>query len=139
LLAIGVTRALGPFAGNVVGFVTLIAPVTLAAAWRESGARQATPGKIVMKLLVTDRRSKPLTFRRTLARNAVKYALPWELGHTLVFALFGTTSAPAAWVDVTGVLAYALPIVSVILLFVGSGRPLHDRIAGTQVEPQAQH
>ena len=71
-------------------------------------------------------------FGRSLLRNGIKYALPWELGHTAVFALFGATSAPSASTVIVLVGAYGLPLLSLALLFV-NGASLHDRIAGTQV------
>lgn len=129
----GVTHAVGPVAGNLVGFIALIAPITIVAAGFESAARHATPGKRLLRLEVRPRPGDPATgFARALARNAVKYALPWELAHTAVFALWGAPAGPPIWATVALVGAYTVPAVSIVLLVV-TGRALHDRVAGTRV------
>ena len=69
-------------------------------------------------------------FARALLRNAIKFALPWESGHTAVFALVGSTAAPPPWVIIVLVATYAIPIASLVLLL-ATGRALHDRVAGT--------
>ncbi|HEY4153637.1 MAG TPA: RDD family protein [Pseudolysinimonas sp.] len=131
LFVAGVTRNVDPLIGNAIGFVTLIVPITLATAGFDGTARHATPGKRAFGLRVESRGGGP-GFARALLRNAVKFALPWELGHTAVFALFGSTGAPPLWVTLVLIAAYGIPIVSIVLLLV-AGRPLHDRAAGTVV------
>ncbi len=131
LFATGVTRTTDDITGNVVGFITLIVPITVAAAGFDQSGRHATPGKRLMRLRVRSVSGGP-GFSRALARNAIKYALPWELGHTAVFALVGSTTATPPWVAVVLAVAYAIPILSLILLLT-TGRPLHDRIARTSV------
>jgi uncharacterized RDD family membrane protein YckC len=71
-------------------------------------------------------------FARALLRNTIKYAIPWEIGHTAVFALVGSTGAPALWVTIALIVAYAIPIVSLVLM-IATGRALHDRVARTAV------
>lgn len=127
----GVTHQVDQLAGNAIGFVTLIVPITLAAAGFDGTARHATPGKRAFRLRVESGHDGP-GFARALLRNAVKYAVPWQLGHTAVFALVGTTTAPPLWVTGVLIAAYAIPIVSIVLLLV-TGRALHDRVAGTRV------
>ncbi|MEP6841961.1 MAG: RDD family protein [Pseudolysinimonas sp.] len=127
----GVTHDVDALIGNVIGFLTLIVPITLAAAGFDGTARHATPGKRVFRLNVESVNGGP-GFARALLRNAIKYALPWELGHTAVFALFGSTATPPPWVIVALVAAYAVPLVSLGLLL-ATGRPLHDRVARTAV------
>jgi uncharacterized RDD family membrane protein YckC len=131
LWATGLTRDADPLLGNVIGFITLIVPVTLAAAGFDGTARHATSGKRALQLRIESRNAGP-GFARALLRNAIKYALPWELAHTAVFALVRSTSAPPLWVIVVLVVTYAIPLVSLVLLLV-TGRPLHDRIARTVV------
>jgi hypothetical protein len=117
---------------NLLAFVLLIAPVTLALSWRESSARQATPGKRVRRLIVTTAGART-SFGRALLRNALKVALPWELGHTVAFTLaFGSDVVPP-WIVPLAAVTYALPIVYLVTLFVGDGRTLYDRVAGTTV------
>jgi uncharacterized RDD family membrane protein YckC len=131
LYATGVTRGVDDLTGNVVGFITVIVPITVAAAGFDESARHATPGKRLMRLRVVSETGGP-GFSRALLRNAIKYAVAWEFAHTAVFALVGSTTAPPLWVAVLLVLAYSIPIVSLVLLL-ATGRPLHDRIAGTWV------
>ncbi len=128
----GVTHTFDPLVGNIVGFVTLIVPITIAASGFEGSARHATPGKRALRLTVERSVGGGAGFARSLMRNGIKYALPWELGHTAVFALFGTTAAPPLWVTIVLVGAYAIPIVSLVLLL-ATGRALHDRVARTVV------
>ena len=132
LYVAGITRDVDPVLGNLVGFVTLIVPITIAASGFEGSARHATPGKRVFRLTVERSAGGGAGFARSLVRNGIKYALPWELGHTAVFALFGSTAAMPLWVAVVLVAAYAIPIVSLVLLLV-TGRALHDRVARTNV------
>ena len=132
LYVAGITRDVDPVLGNLVGFVTLIVPITIAASGFEGSARHATPGKRVFRLTVERSVGGGAGFVRSLVRNGIKYALPWELGHTAVFALFGTTATMPLWVAVVLVAAYAIPIVSLVLMLV-TGRALHDRVARTAV------
>ena len=137
LYVAGITGDLDILVGNVVGFITLIVPITVAAAGFEGSARHATPGKRVLRLTVERSVGGGAGFTRSLVRNGIKYALPWELGHTAVFALFGTTTAPPLWVTIVLVVTYAIPIVSLVLLLV-TGRALHDRVARTAVATVTQ-
>jgi uncharacterized RDD family membrane protein YckC len=130
LFATGVTRGADDVVGNVVGFVTLIVPITIAAAGFDGSGRHATPGKRILRLRVSAAGGPG--FARALVRNVIKYALPWEFAHTAVYALVGSTTAPPVWVTVVLAAAYSIPIVSLVLL-IATGRPLHDRIARTAV------
>ena len=122
---------LGPWLNNALAFVLLIVPATIwLAAW-ERGGRGATPGKRLLKLRVIGRRpDASLGWTRSLARSALKLALPWELGHTAAFAF-------AAGSDGLGVacavLAYAVLFVYLGFAFVGSGRTPYDRITDSRV------
>jgi len=127
----GVTHEVDDVLGNAIGFITLIVPITLAAAGFDGTARHATPGKRALRLRVESRSGGP-GFARALVRNAIKYALPWELGHTAVFALVGSTGAPPLWATTVLIAAYAIPIVSLVLML-ATGRALHDRVARTTV------
>jgi uncharacterized RDD family membrane protein YckC len=128
----GFTRSFDAGAANIVGFVTLIVPITLAASGFEGSARHATPGKRLLRFRVDRWSGGGAGFVRSLLRNGVKYAIPWELGHTAVFALFGSTTAPSTDTVVVLVGAYGIPLLSLALLLV-NGTSLHDRIAGTRV------
>lgn len=145
LYTTGVTGAVGDVTGNIVGFFTVIVPITIAAAGFDESARHATPGKRILRLRVlsgtTSAPASGLTargpgFARALLRNAIKYAFAWELAHTAVFALVSSTTETPAWVVIVLVTSYSIPLVSLALL-VATGRPLHDRIAHTSVEALA--
>jgi uncharacterized RDD family membrane protein YckC len=126
--------ALTPGLANLVGFVSLIAPVTLALAWRESSVREATPGKQLRRLRVVHAVSGDrVRFGRALARNALKIAVPWELGHTVVFAIAGSDGSAFDWIIALAAFTFALPIVYVATLFIGDGRTAYDRATGTEV------
>ena len=128
----GVLRDLGAVSENLLAFVLLIAPVTVALAWRESSRRQATPGKRLRRLVVTADEGRA-SYGRALLRNALKVGLPWELGHTVAFTLATGHGIVPVWIVPVAALTYALPIVYVVMLFVGDGRTIYDRIAGTVV------
>lgn len=132
----GVTRALGVVALNVVSAVVVVLPVVAGLAWAEAGRRHASVGKRARHLRVIDARTGAgVSLGRALVRNALKVGLPWTIGHIAVIALATGGSAdpvaPAVWV-VTA-LAYVLPLIYVVALFVGDGRTPYDRVAGTRV------
>ncbi len=120
---------------NVVGFLFVVLPATLWAAWCEAGSRQATPGKRLLGLVaVTAMSSARISRGRSLLRNIIKIALPWQLGHTAVIGLAASDeTVPAPWVLIVTLLAYGLPLLSLTLVLVRPHRALHDRIAGTRV------
>ena len=128
----GAIRSVDDIVGNLIGFVTLIVPITVTASGFEGATRHATPGKRLRRLTVERSVGGGAGFARSLVRNGIKYALPWQLGHTAVFALIGTTTAPPLWVTIVLGAAYAIPIVSLVLLL-ATGRALHDRVARTDV------
>jgi len=134
LLALSVHPALE----NLVGFAVLVLPVTIALAWAEH-RWGTTPGKRLTGLHVIARseRSTP-SARQALARNGVKVALPWAIGHAAVFLLVhdadvaGGAAAPGAPAIGLLLLSYVLPLVTVACVF-ARGRALHDVIADTEV------
>lgn len=121
---------LSPMGWNAVSFVLLILPVTLwLTAWEGSGSG-ATPGKRLLGLRV-----RPPGWRRALVRNAIKVALPWELGHTTAFLLADPHAGAASSLVglVCAFVACGLAAVYVAALFIGTGRPPYDRVAATVV------
>lgn len=114
---------------NLGAFVLLILPATVwLAAW-ERGRAAATPGKRLLKLRTVGPEEN-LGWARSLARNGLKLALPWELGHTGVYAL---SSDHAVLGAIATIAAYALIFSYLGYAFV-SGRTPYDRITGTRVE-----
>lgn len=115
---------------NAGAFVLLVVPATAWLAGWEQGGRRATPGKCVLRLRVSPVSGGPLGWRRSLARNGLKLALPWELGHTSVYAF---QSGSAAVGIVCAVLAYGL-LFAYLGYAVASGRTPYDRLTGSTVE-----
>jgi uncharacterized RDD family membrane protein YckC len=126
---------LSPLDGNVVSFVVLIVPATVwLAAWEASGSG-ATPGKRLLRLRVRTLQGERPGWRRAVVRNAIKIALPWELGHTAAFLLADprTAGSVALIGMVCGVLACGLAAGYVAALFIRHGRTPYDRAAATEV------
>jgi len=136
LYAAGVTAPMDPLALNVVSALVVVVPVVLGLGWAEASGRQATPGKRVRRLRVVDAGTgDAVTVGRALWRNVLKIGLPWTIGHAAVIAIVfendeGSVAGPV-WVLTA--LAYVLPLVYVISLFVRDGRTPYDRAAGTRV------
>jgi hypothetical protein len=123
---------------NLVGAIVVIVPVVVAAAWCESRPIGATPGKRVLGLVVRSG-STQLPYRVALLRNVLKLGVPWLIGHAAVYAIVSSSNASnevpsGVWV-LTG-LAYLIPIVWIVSLFVGDRRTPYDRIGGTTVSRQ---
>jgi uncharacterized RDD family membrane protein YckC len=135
LLLVNRSVDLPPAAWNAVSFVLLIVPATGWLAGWEAGAGAATPGKRLLGLKVVAPGHPRLGWRRGLARNGLKIALPWELGHTAAFVLSDTTAGRplTALGMASSVAACLLAAVYLISLFVGAGRTPYDRAAGTRV------
>jgi uncharacterized RDD family membrane protein YckC len=126
-----------PLAGNAIGFVLLVVPATVwVAAW-EQGPRGATPGKRLLRLRVRDDAGARLGWKGSLARNALKVALPWELGHTAAFTLADPHASGAAVACGLsgGVAACLIAVTYVITLFLGTGRTPYDHASGAHVVP----
>jgi RDD family len=118
---------------NAVSFVVLIVPVTVwLAAW-EGGRSAATPRKHLLRLRVRVPREGDVGWRRAAVRNALKVALPWELGHTAAF-LLADSKASGSTVLVgmaSAVLACPLAAGYLTALFIGTGRTPYDYAAAT--------
>jgi uncharacterized RDD family membrane protein YckC len=129
-----IASAAGRVLAQLTMFAVLTVPVTAWFARWEASPGGATPGKRLLGLRVLTTGGDRLTWPRSLLRTAVKFTLPWELAHTAVWNMLVWPGDRAAAVDMLllGV-ANAAIVVNVALLFVGSRRALHDRIAGTFV------
>jgi len=129
---------LSSLAWNLISFVLLIVPVTVwLAAW-EATPRAATPGKRLARLRVHANDGRPPRFGRSIARNGLKVALPWELGHTAAFVL-ATSSADGAAMTAASICGLAACVIGggyLVSLFVGSGRTPYDRVTGTSVRSE---
>lgn len=136
LYLIGITGKLPPLWLNLVATVTLVAPVTVVLAGLESSAREASFGKRARRLkVVSARTGSRMSFRRALARNVLKIALPWTIGHAAVYGIVassGTGAVPVSVWVVTAI-AYVLPVTYVVSLFLGTGRTPYDHLCGSVV------
>ena len=126
---------LSSVAVNAVGLALVIAPATAWATWREARPQGATPGKRLLRLGVIDESTDALvSARRSLARNVIKIAVPWELGHTVAlgYASTGSGNVPV-WLWVLTGIIYGWLLLNLILLIIPARKPIHDRMAGTIV------
>ncbi|MBX3143445.1 MAG: RDD family protein [Trueperaceae bacterium] len=126
---------LGELGANLFGFFALVVPVTLWLAWRESAPRAATPGKRRLGLRVVHfATGEGVGFGRALLRNALKVAIPWQLGHQVAFgfATLGDAEIGRALM-VVSFACYGVMGVHLAGLFLGDGRTVYDRLSGTRV------
>ena len=126
---------LPPMGWNAVSFVILVVPATVwMTAWEASGSG-ATPGKRLLSLRVRTLRGGRPGWRRAGIRNAIKIALPWELGHTAAFLLADPrTGESLGLIGIAcALVACGLAAVYVAALFIGQGRTPYDRAAATVV------
>ena len=133
-----VTTPVGRVVAQLAVFAVLTVPVTGWFAGWEAGPGGATPGKRLLGLRVLTTDGDRVAWPRSLLRTAVKFTIPWELAHTAVWNLLVWPGDRAAALDAVllGV-ANAAIVVDVAMLFVGSRRPPHDRVAGTVVAEAA--
>ena len=104
-------------------------PVILYFILCERSGLKGTIGKWLTKLEVG-----PTSFPRIIARNLLKF-LPWEIAHTAIWQ--GSSKPLVTEPNLLGWsligLSTGLCAIYLIGLFLGAGRPLYDRIAGTRV------
>jgi uncharacterized RDD family membrane protein YckC len=94
------------------------------------GAQGRTLGKRLLGLHVVARDGAPLTYPRAAMREGVAKLIELAAFTTGVVLIAAGPSTVAAWVAVS--FAFALPAISVGLVFAGAGRAtVHDRVAGT--------
>ncbi|MEV6102357.1 RDD family protein [Nocardia sp. NPDC051981] len=131
----GVTGAMPQPVGNAVSALVLVVPAVLVLAALEAGHKAATIGKLAMKLHLTDSDGTQVTYPRALARNTMKFGAPWLIAHAAVYALASSSAQGVipGWIWPLLALAYAIPIVWILSLFVGTGRTPYDRLTHTTV------
>lgn len=134
---LGLYAARTPLASNVafVAVASSIPPAvaTVWAARAEAGSARATHGKRREGLAVSFDGHDP-SVARALARNVAKIALPWTLGHVVVYgAARGgfERNDPVLMTALVGVYGWA--IVTAAMVALGSGRAPHDHLADTTV------
>jgi uncharacterized RDD family membrane protein YckC len=133
-LPTGIATPAGRVVAQLVIFAVLTVPVTVWFAGWEATPGGATPGKRLLGLRVLTTGGDQLTWPRSLARTALKFAVPWELAHTAVWNMLVWPGDGGTAVDTLLLsLANAAIAVDIVSLFIGSRRTPYDRIAGTFV------
>jgi uncharacterized RDD family membrane protein YckC len=125
--------------GQHPGFLLAVSAVpplvaSVIAARQESGAHRATWGKRRQGLVVTTSSGERVPFGRALVRNLVKIGIPWQLGHTVAIgAAYGGFERGDPLTLAATAVTYPLVAVMIVAVARGTGRGLHDRVAGTAV------
>ena len=135
----GVTHSMGTVPSNLMAALITVVPVTVGLTLLESSAREASVGKRTRQLRVVDAvTGLRVPFRRSILRNTLKIGVPWTIGHAAVFSIVQTSGSGPVPVSVwlLTVVAYVLPIMYVVSLFVGQGRTPYDLVSGTVVIPE---
>ena len=125
-----------PWIAQLTGFLSLTLPVVLYFSILENSRLQATVGKRVMRLKVTDENVRAASLPRLLKRNALKF-LPWEIAHLGVHWAFyynRLDTDPANWVWGCLLSSQALLLVYLISVVLNSNHQgLYERWSGTRV------
>ena len=125
---------LGPgFAPRLIlqaqAFFLLTFPVYLYFTVFEALGRKATIGKRLTGISVDG------SARQIVIRNVLKFA-PWEIAHIGIWhgmaTPFQTSPTVTGWI--LFIIALSASAIYLSALFLGSGQPLYDRIAGTHVK-----
>lgn len=129
--ALDVPPGLGLLGYNLLGLLLVVLPGTIALTALEAGVYEATPGKLRVGLRVrVAANGARIGYLRSLARNLLKFGLPWTLGQLAILALVTVPTPDAA----AGVLiAVAVPASYLVSMFVGRGRTPYDWLTGTMV------
>lgn len=107
---------------------------TVIAARAESGPRRATWGKRRRGLEVVAKGGGTPGFGAALLRNTAKIFLPWQLGHlTTIGAIWGAFDEGDPLTIGASIGCYALMAAYAWTVLRGSGRGIHDLLAGTTV------
>jgi uncharacterized RDD family membrane protein YckC len=118
---------------QLTGFLLLTLPVTLYFAASESSPRQATWGKQRLRLKVVDHDGKRVSFWRALGRTILKF-IPWELSHTLIWAIYFSPGADFAWINYGFALVYLLIGLNILsLVITKTNQTLYDLLTHTYV------
>jgi uncharacterized RDD family membrane protein YckC len=131
------------FAINVItgGLALLI--VFPCAALMEASKQQGTPGKIVLRMRVTDLEGNRVSLRRSLQRNFVKYMFLGIFAYGAIVSFFMAlfTDDPTAFQDPLTylVLSWPLPFLAPLMMaaFTRKRQALHDVLSGTLVTKQS--
>ncbi len=114
-------------------FLTISLPTWLYFAYYESSARQATLGKRLLKLRVTDTNQESIGFGRAFIRTIIKL-IPWELTHVVLFFPTPIMTDPNPSPRLGLFLVYPLLALYMLsIIFTPRKRSIHDLLVGTLV------
>lgn len=123
---------------------TVSVPAWLYFAFSDSSPRQATVGKRLWGLIVTDMAGKRIAFSQALARTVIKL-LPWELAHLIANVptsmWIDPQSGALSWdvlvspfrYSLFGIVYLLLGLYLVTMLLRTDRRSVHDLLTGTTV------
>lgn len=124
-------RPSGPWQSQIIGFVTMTAPVILYFALSESSRAQATPGKRALGLRVVTKSGTRVPVGASILRSCIKF-LPWEFGHIVANqAAFSATDLPGG-IYLPLALAAILPTWWLASILIRGDAP-YDVVAATRV------
>jgi len=120
--------------GHAFAFATLTLPVLLYFIIMESGSKNATFGKFLMKLQVRGISGKRPKLRAVIIRNVIKF-LPWEFSHAAIWYVPGRPFLDPMPTTNLIICTAAIIVAGIYILslFVGSGRTPYDRISKTHI------
>ena len=118
---------------EIYTLLTISLPTWLYFAWCERSTWQATIGKRLLRLIVTDIQGNRIGFGRALLRTVIKL-LPWELSHLTVNLPTSMMFDPEPRFRFGFLVVFALLILyPALILFTRRRQSLHDLIAKTIV------
>ncbi len=128
--------AINPWLGELIGVITLTLPVATYFIVAESGDLQASIGKRLVKIKVTDAAGNRASLRAVAIRTTVKL-VPWEIAHlcihhTISDAGVGRPANPLLMIGLITSNVLLLMSVSCVILR-RDRRGLHDLVAGTKL------
>ena len=128
------TASITPITGQIIAFISLTIPVFLYSYFLESSKHQATIGKRIMNIFVTNNWSD--RNGSILLRNILKF-LPWEVAHlgihwVIYYSDLGID--PPIWVMIVLIIPQIVIVVYLISIFLHKGTSsLYDKLANTSV------
>jgi uncharacterized RDD family membrane protein YckC len=118
---------------EIYTLLTISLPTWLYFAWSEQSIWQATIGKRVFRLTVTDLRGDRIGFGRAMLRTVIKL-LPWEISHLTVNLPTSIMYEPEPKFRFGFLVVFALLVIyPVLILLTRRRQSLHDLIAKTIV------
>ena len=118
---------------EIYTLLTISLPTWLYFAWSEQSRRQATIGKRVLRLIVTDIGGNRIGFGRAMVRTVIKL-LPWEISHLTVNLPTSIMYEPNPRFRFGFVVVFALLVLyPALILLTRRRQSLHDLIAKTIV------